>query len=97
MFDMSLKCYNEFDKIFTRFSKYVLGVHSEASSFGVYSELDQFPLIISVIVSCIKFWLRTVQSKSESLIISEAYWEELNKSGVKSLRLNLFVNMFWTT
>ena len=92
---MSLKCYNEFDKIFTRFSKYILGVHSEASDFGVYSELGQFPLIISVIASCINFWLHTVQSKSKSLI-SEAYWEQLNNSGVKSLWL-IFLKMFWRT
>ena len=46
MFGMSL---------FTRFSKYVLGVHSKASNFGAYSELRQFPLIISVISSCINF------------------------------------------
>ena len=60
MFDMSFKCYNEFDKIFIRFSKFVLGVHSKASNFGVLSELGQFPLIISVITSCINFWLHTV-------------------------------------
>ena len=92
MFDMSLKCYNEFDKIFTRFSKYVLGVHSKASNFGVYCELGQFPLIISFIASCINFWLHTVQSKIESLI-SEAYWEQLNNSGVKSLWLNFVKNV----
>ena len=53
MFDMSFKCFNEFNKIFTRFSKYVLGVHSKSSNFAVYSELGQFPFIISVIASCI--------------------------------------------
>ena len=52
---MSFKCFNEFVKIFTRFSKYVLGVHSKSSNFAVYSELGQFPLIISVIASCINF------------------------------------------
>ena len=87
MFDMSLKCYNEFDKIFTRFSKYVLGVHSKASNFDVYSELDQF-----CYCKFINFWLHTVQSKSESLI-SEAYWEQLNNSGVKNLWLNFVKNV----
>ena len=33
LFDMSFKCFNEFDKIYTRFSKYILGVHSKASNF----------------------------------------------------------------
>ena len=61
---MSFKGHNDFDKIFTRFSKYVLGVHSKASNFAVFSELGQFPLIISIIVSCINFWLHTIQSNS---------------------------------
>ena len=72
MFDMPFKCFNEFDKIYTRFSKYVLGVHSKASNFAVYSELGQFPLIISVIASVIDFWIHTLQSGNESLI-SQAY------------------------
>ena len=49
-------------------------------------------MIISDIASCINFWLHTVQSKSESLI-SEAYWEQLNNSGVKSLWLNFVKNV----
>ena len=39
MFDMSFKCNNEFNKFFTRFSKYVSGVHSKATNFAVFSEL----------------------------------------------------------
>ena len=80
---MSFKCFNEFDKIYTRFSKYVLGVHSKASNFAVYSELGQFPLIISVIASVINFWVHTLQSSNESLI-SQAYWEHLNNRSMKS-------------
>ena len=68
MFEMSFKGHNEFDMIFTRFSKYVLGVHSKASNFAVLSELGQLPLIVSIIASCINFWLHTIQSNSESLI-----------------------------
>ena len=37
-----------------------LGVHSKASNFAVYSELGQFPLIISVIASVINFWIHTL-------------------------------------
>ena len=55
MFDMSFKCNNEFDKIFTRFSKYVLGVDSKATNFAVSSDLGQFPMLISVIAKCINF------------------------------------------
>ena len=86
MFEMSFKGHNEFDKIFTRFSKYVLGVHSKASNFAVLSELGQLPLIVSIIASCINFWLHTIQSNSESLI-SAAYWEQCNNPELKSLWL----------
>ena len=50
---MSFKGTNEFDKILTRFSIYILGVRSKASNFAVYSELGLFPMIISVIMSCV--------------------------------------------
>ena len=55
MFEITFKGQNEFDKIFTRVSTFVLGVHSKASNFAVFSELGQYPLIIAVIVSCINF------------------------------------------
>ena len=80
---MSFKCFNEFDEIYTRVSKYVLGADSKASNFAVYSELGQFPLIISVISSTIKFWIHTLQSCNESLT-SKAYWEYLNNRSMKS-------------
>ena len=43
------------------------------------SELDQHPLIISAIVSCIIFWLHVMQSNDSSLIY-KAYWEQCNTS-----------------
>ena len=82
MFEMSLKSFNDFDKIVTRFSKFVLGVHSKASNFAVFSELGQFPLIISEIASCVNFWLHVVKSSDNSLL-SKAYLEQYNSSGVK--------------
>ena len=92
MFDTSFKSLNEFDKIFTRFLKYVLGVHSKASNFAVYSELGQFPLIISVITSCINFWIHAVQSSNDSLI-SKAYWEHFNNQTMKSSWLSFIKNI----
>ena len=86
MFEMSYKGHNKFDKIFTRFSKYVLGVHSKASNFAVLSELGQLPLIVSIIASYINFSLHTIQSNSESLI-SAAHWEQCNNPELKSLWL----------
>lgn len=92
MFDISFKGRNEFDKIFTRFSKFVLGVHSKASNFAVLSELGQYPLIISAIVSCINFWLHAMQSSASSLIY-KAYWEQYNNSCSKTLWLNFVKNI----
>ncbi|MCU7801324.1 MAG: hypothetical protein KZQ70_14625 [gamma proteobacterium symbiont of Lucinoma myriamae] len=92
MFDMSFKGFNDFDKIFTRFSKYVLGVHSKASNFAAFSELGQYPLIISVITSCINFWLHAVKSSDKSLL-SEAYWEQYNSSGAKCMRISFVKNI----
>ena len=56
MFEMSFKGYNEFDKTFTRFCKYILGVHSKTSNFAVYSELGQVPLIANIICSPSSFF-----------------------------------------
>ena len=69
MFEITFKGQHEFDKIFTRFSKFVLGVHSKASNFAVLSELGQYPLVLSALVSCIIFWLHIVQSNDHHLLI----------------------------
>ena len=68
MFELTFKGQNDFDKLYTRFLKFVLGVHSKASNFAVFSELGQYPLVISAIVSSINFWLHAVQSKDNSLV-----------------------------
>ena len=70
MFEITFKGQNEFDKIFTRFSKFALGVHSKASNFAVLSELGQYPLV---------FWLHIVQSNDNSLV-NKAYREKCNNS-----------------
>ena len=54
-------------------------MHSKASNFAVFSELGQYPLIISAIVSCINFWLHVMQSNTSSLIY-KADWEQCNNS-----------------
>ena len=84
---MSFKGHNEFDKIYTRFCKSVLGVHSKASNFAVYSELGQIPLVISIISSSINFWLHTVSSKRDSILF-KAYLEQIYNSCEKSPLLN---------
>ena len=46
MFEITFKGQNELDKIFARFSKFVLGVHSKAPNFAVLSEMDQYPFVV---------------------------------------------------
>ena len=79
MFEITFKGLNEFDKIFTRFSKFVLGVHSKASNFAVLSELGQCPLVLLAFVSCINFWLHIEQSHNNSLV-NNAYREQCYNS-----------------
>lgn len=93
MFDITFKGQNDFDKLFTRFSKFVLGVHSKASNFAVLSELGQSPLIITAIISCINFWLHVLQSSADSLIY-KAYWEQYNSSS-KSVWLSFVKNVLY--
>ena len=84
MFEMSFKSNTEFDKIRAKFCKYVLGVHNKACNFAVFSELGQFPLLISTITDCLNFWLHILQSGSETLI-SKAYLEQYNSSSDKCI------------
>ena len=92
MFEMSFKSNTEFDKMYTKFCKYVLGVHYKACNFAVFSELGQFPLLVSTITGCLNFWMHILQSGSESLI-SKAYMEQYNSSPVKHLWKQFVKNM----
>ena len=84
MFEMSFKSNTEFDKLHAKFCKYLLGVHNKACNFAVFSELGQFPLLISTIMGCLNFWFHILQSGSETLI-SKAYLEQYNNSSDKCL------------
>ena len=57
LFEMSFKSNTEFDKLDAKFCKYILGVHSKAYSFAVFSELGQFPLLVLItfLTSCLNF------------------------------------------
>ena len=52
----------------------------------MFSELGQYPLVISAIVSSINFWLHAVQSKDNSLV-NKAYREHYDNH-LKSQWLN---------
>ena len=67
-------------------------MHSKSTNFAVFSELGQFPMLISVIARCINFWIHTIQSSNESLL-SEAYWEQCNNPVLKSSWLSFVKNV----
>ena len=92
LFELSFKSNTELDKIHARFCKYVLGVHSKACNYAVFSELGQFPLLITTLTSCLNFWMHIKQSSSDTLI-STAYLEQLNSSNDKSLWVQLVKNI----
>lgn len=48
--------FNKFDQTITRLTKFVIGFH--------LNELDQVPLIISIIIGSINFWLLALLSKA---------------------------------
>ena len=92
LFEFSFKSNSKFDKIQTRFCKYVLGVHSKACNFAVFSELGQFLLIITSITRCLNFWMRIIQSSSKPLI-SKAYLEQLTSKNDKFLWIQFVKNI----
>ena len=75
-----------------KFCKYVLGVHYKACHFAVFSELGQFPLLVSTITGCLNFLMHILQSGSESLI-SKAYMAQYNSSPDKHLWKQFVKNM----
>ena len=92
LFELSFKSNIELNKIHARFCKYVLGVHSKACNYAVFSKLGQFPLLITTLTSCLNFWMPIKQSSSDTLI-STVYLEQLISSNDKSLWVQLFKNI----
>ena len=81
LFELSFKSNTEFDKVHARFCKYVLGVHSKACKFAVFSELGQFPLLITTLTSCRNFWMHINQSYSDTLISNDkSLWVQFVKN-----------------
>ena len=81
---------------------FILGVPSKASNFAVLSELGQYPLVISALVSCINFWLHVLQCQSsDKSLINKAYLAQCNNSNrqwlsfVKNLLCDLGFSHVW--
>ena len=85
------QCNNGLDSILPD-SPNILGEHSKASNFAVFSDLGQFPMLISTIARFINFWIHTIQSSNESLL-SGAYWEQCTNLVLKCLWLSFINNI----
>ena len=57
-----------FEKLDTRFCKFVLGIHSKASNVATRGELGRYPISVYIVKQCIKNWLRITQYKKETLL-----------------------------
>ena len=73
------------ERLHVNFCKYVLGVHRKASNVAVFGELGREPLCYNILITIMKFWVRLLQSPSDSLL-GMAYKEsmELADQGLKS-------------
>ncbi|MEW8545934.1 MAG: reverse transcriptase family protein, partial [Candidatus Thiodiazotropha sp.] len=92
MFELSLKSSSEYDKLYIKFCKYLLGVHSKACNFAVLSELGQYPLLITILTSSINFWLHIIQSSCDSLV-AKAYLEQINGPNDRSIWVQFIKNV----
>ena len=50
----------EFEKVHSKFCKYVLGISKHSSTTLTYSELGRFPLVNRIAAQCIAYWKRMV-------------------------------------
>ena len=57
------------EKLNLKFCKYLLGVNEKASNLTVRGELGRYPLLIDVVLSMIKYWVRLNDTKKSLLTI----------------------------
>ena len=61
------------EKLHMKFCKSVLGVHKNATNFGVQSELGRFPLYFNMIKAMINFWFRLENNIAMFPILQDAF------------------------
>ena len=62
------KLNEEVEKVHLRFLKFILGVKDSTCTTAVYGEIGRFPLQLDVNLRTIKYWIRILKAKDESLV-----------------------------
>ena len=59
---------DDIERVQLRFLKYLLGVKDSTCTQAVYGELGRFPVYLTAVVSIIKYWIRILNYKDNSLL-----------------------------
>ena len=65
------------EKLYIRYCKFTLGVHSKASNYAVLGELGRYPLYIDVIVHMFNFYLHMKGGESNNCFLQHALNESV--------------------
>jgi exonuclease III len=57
-----------FEKLHTKWAKYILGINSKSTNIAVTAELGRFPLVLEIIVNAVKYWFRMKNAKQNTIL-----------------------------
>ena len=66
------KLTNETEKFHLKFCKRILGVHPKSTNVAVYAELGRLPLIVTISVQIVKYWLNIMDLTFKETLVGEA-------------------------
>ena len=64
-----------FEKIHTKFCKFILGVRTKYSNMGVRGDLGSFPILFYVLYNMVKYWCHIVKSDGNNILLLESLKE----------------------
>ncbi len=103
-FSMDLECdRSPFEKINLRFCKQLLGVHSKASNMAVRGELGRYPIMCTIVISMVKYFVRLRSLPEERTLkriiieiengnIASSWWTTVS-SILDNLGIDININM----
>jgi hypothetical protein len=68
------------EKLHMKWAKYILGVNSKSTNIAVTAEIGQYPLMIDIICTTVKYWARMSEIRTDSLL------HDCYKSNIQSAR-----------
>ena len=78
-FDLSLIAKQPYEKVHLRHLKYLLGINKKASNSAAWGECGSFPLFISCISRCVKYFQR-IMNLDKSTFVKAAINEQIKSS-----------------